>query len=67
MRHIKPVQIYLGKYSVSDEKEDSGEEKILKYAESLYGTKKLNTKQKLEILRKLESLYDKDLIKKVLK
>lgn len=44
MRHIKPVQIYLGKYSVSDEKEDSDEEKILKYAESLYGTKKLNTK-----------------------
>jgi len=43
------MEIYLGKYGMSHkDKEDSDEEKILKYAEALYGTYSLNAKQKLD-------------------
>ena len=49
MKHIKPIQIYLGKYGTHPTDVDSDEEKIWKYAESLYGNRCVNSKQKLEI------------------
>ena len=62
MKHIKPIQIYLGKYGTHPTDVDSDEEKIWKYAESLYGNRCVNSKQKLEIVNRLGDEYGKDVV-----
>lgn len=55
MKHIKPVNIFLEKYGMSQpDKEDSDEEKIWKYAESLYGNRCVNSQQKSELVHRVE-------------